>query len=164
MFHIERGAPREMWLKMDISGKVYFLAIIFVLFQLLLLTDHASAETSRGNRNQRPPQPIATTTAATIRIHEEPNRDSADPLHAKSMHPVTRLYMIQAKNHQLGPIYKQIAQRNIRNEKSHIIRQEFQVQVKVGDKEAIGWGDTKRSAKREATVEVLKLMGLQVNV
>lgn len=150
---------------MAISRKVLFLVILFVFFQIILLSDYASAaDNNRANRNQRPVQQTPTTTAATIRVHEEPNRDSADPLHAKSMHPITRLYMIQAKNHQLGPVYKQIAQRNIRNDKNHIIRQEFQVQVKVGDKEANGWGDTKRSAKRKATIEILKLMGIQVDV
>lgn len=106
----------------------------------------------------------ATTVPPGLQLQEQSNLDANDPLQAKTMHPVTRLYMIQAKRRQVGPIFRELARRNYRNDKNHIIRQEFQLQVKVDDKEATEWGDTKRNAKRRAAISILKKMGLQVDV
>lgn len=142
--------------EMKSSTAVFVLVICLIGDHLILLSDAAT-------ENARRPANIATTPQPSVRIQEQSKRDASDPLNATSMQPIARLFMIQAKKREIGPIFKEISLKNYRNDKNHIIRQEFEVQVKLGDKVATGWGDTKRSAKRKAATAMLRLMGLQVD-
>ncbi|XP_031624121.1 uncharacterized protein LOC116341295 [Contarinia nasturtii] len=83
-------------------------------------------------------------------------RDSSDPRQAIGKHPVSRLFEIQAKNHQVAPVFKDIAQRGEQN------KVEFHIQVSVNNKSASAWGHTKKDARRRAAIELLTQMGLQV--
>lgn len=147
---------------MKTSTALFLLASFLIVNHQILLSDGATQTPRRGN-NQQAATTSTSTTPQPVRILEESKRDSSDPINAASMQPTTRLYMIQAKKREIGPIFKEISLRNFRNDKNHIIRQEFEVQVKLGDKVATGMGDTKRNAKRKAAIAMLKLMGLQVD-
>lgn len=114
------------------------------------------------NRQPRPRDPVTTTTPASI-IQEHPRQDENDPTNAKSMHPVSRLYLIRATQHKTEPIFKEIGKKHYRNQQNHIIRHEFQVQVKLDDKIASAWGQTKRDARRKAAIAMLRLLNLQVD-
>lgn len=144
--------------------KLCILTIFVVCGQIFSSDAAAQAAARASSRSPRNQQTTTVQPQPGPQVHEQPNPDANDPVHAKTMHPVTRLYMIQAKRRQVGPIFREIARRNYRNDKNHIIRQEFQLQVKIGDNEATEWGDTKRNAKRRAAIAILKKMGLQVDV
>lgn len=63
---------------------------------------------------------------------------------------MSRLYEIQAKNHEPEPTFKEIGQRGQQN-KNNV---EFHVQVTVKDKTVSAWGHTKKEAKRRAAIQI----------
>lgn len=111
---------------------------------------------------QHPIIRTATTRTAPSAIQEHSIHDENDPFQAKTMNPITRLYLIRATQHRSDPIFKEISRKHFRNQKNHIIRHEFQYEVKVDNKTASAWGQTKKDAKRKAAIEMLKAMNLQV--
>lgn len=102
------------------------------------------------------PPPLSTTPRANCLGN--PEKELTDPRQTIGKHPVSRLFEIQAKNHEHEPIFKDIGQRGQQN-KNNV---EFHVQVTVKDKIASAWGPTKRDAKRRAAIQMLIQMGLQV--
>lgn len=133
------------------SLKIYLFIVIFLLSQTIDLVKSA-----------QPNFRTTTSTIPSINVQEVSKRDDNDPSQAKTMHPVSRLYLIQAKQKQKEPIFKEIGQRIFRNHSNNIVRLEFQMQVKIGDRTASDWGQTKKDAKRRAAISMLKSMGLQV--
>lgn len=120
-----------------------------------------SAPVQRG-RVQRPLSTPTTTpsraVASPVDCIANTEQDLSDPRQAVGKHPVSRLYEIQVKNHENGPIFTDIGERGHQNR--NIV--EFQVQVKVNGRTASAWGHTKKDAKRRAAVEMLTLMRLPV--
>lgn len=120
-----------------------------------------SAPVQRG-QVQRPFSTPTTTppraVASPVNCIANAEQDWSDPGQAVGKHPVSRLYEIQAKNHENEPIFTDVGERGqqIRN------NVEFQVQVTVNGKKASAWGHTKKDAKRRAAVEMLTLMRLPV--
>lgn len=115
-----------------------------------------------AQQSNRSTGPTVTTTTAIATIQEHPGRDEIDPINAKTMNPISRLHLIRATQHQSDPIFKEISRKHFRNQKNHIIRHEFQYEVKVDNKTASAWGQTKKDAKRKAAIAMLKAMNLQV--
>lgn len=133
--------------------------IICIIFLQLL---HAnSVGSAQPNRTARPREVAISTTPSFIQEH--PSRDEENPFHAKKMHPVSRLYLIRSTQKQMDPVFKNVAEKVFRNQKNHIIRREFQIEVRLDDKTASAWGQTKKDAKRKAAIAMLKQMNLQVD-
>lgn len=139
------------------STKVYFFVVILLIVETKIFVECANS----GSRTTSKPKDNRAAVQ-TLNVEEISKRDETDPRNAKTMHPVSRLYLIQAKQQQMEPIFKEVGKRNYRNHDNKIVRHEFQMQVKVGDKTASEWGQTKKDAKRRASITMLKLMGLQV--
>lgn len=98
---------------------------------------------------------ITTKTPTTKCIPNAPaNQD--DRRDETDKHPISRLFEIQAKNHDEHPIF------NVIDERGEIHKREFHVQVKVKDKTTSAWGFTKKEAKRRAAIEMLTLLGVTV--
>lgn len=124
--------------------------------------------TNAASRTANLPTPTPISTASSTKAREtttQPSHciqhapiDLKDPHHAIEMHPVSRLYEIQAKLHQSEPIFKVIGHRGDENKNNH----EYHVQVVVGDRSASAWAHTKREAKKSAAIAMLNIMGLPV--
>lgn len=138
------------------KSKYSIIFLLFFFFQYVAFVD------SGTNRATRPPQ-STTTASSSLIIQENPTKDENDPLTSKMMHPVSRLYLISSKQHQMEPNFKVITVKQYRNQNNHIVRRDFQVQIKYGDKTLSAWGQTKKDAKRKAAIAMLKQMGLQVD-
>lgn len=135
--------------------KLLALTLIFFAYCDLKLIE----STQQPNSSTRPT--VRTTTAHSA-IQEHSRRDEYDPVYAKMMNPITRLHLIRATQHKSDPIFKETSRKHFRNQKNHIIRHEFQYEVKIDDKTASAWGQTKKDAKRKAAIAMLKAMNLQV--
>lgn len=113
--------------------------------------------TTRTTTTIKPTTPTPTQArAARMNCPENTERDSSDPRQAIGKHPVSRLFEIQAKNHEAAPIFKDLGQRGALN------KVEFHVQVTVNNKTTSAWGHSKKDAKRRAAIELLTQMGLRV--
>lgn len=137
---------------------------VCAVYELLVITLVFVAIGGTASHSIRSTRPTVTTTTAVSAIQEHSRRDENDPVYAKTMNPISRLYLIRATKHQSDPIFKEISRKHFRNQKNHIIRHEFQYEVKVDDKSASAWGQTKKDAKRKAAITMLKAMNLQVDI
>lgn len=135
--------------------KLLALTLVFLAFCDVKLIES-------GQQSNRSTRPAVITTAPPPAIQEHSRRDENDPYHAKWMNPISRMHLIRATQHQSDPIFKEISRKHFRNQKNHIIRHEFQYEVKIDDKTASAWGQTKKDAKRKAAIAMLKAMNLQV--
>lgn len=144
---------------METCAKYKFLALGLVFFAFWNLKLVESSQ-----QPNRTPRLTVTTTTTPSPIQEHSRRDDIDPVHAKTMNPITRLHLIRATQHRSDPIFKEISRKHFRNQKNHIIRHEFQYEVKIDDKAVSAWGQTKKDAKRKTAIEMLKAMNLQVDV
>lgn len=142
---------------MNQSNKMKKLVSVFIVIIAVTYLNSAEAANPPANRARG-----QSTTTVRSNIQEHSSRDDINPLHAATMNPVARLYLIRAKQHQTEPVFKEIARKHYRNEKNHIIRHEFQIQVKIDDKTASAWGPTKKEAKRKAATVMLTQMNLNV--
>lgn len=138
-----------------------------ILFIAILVTNIVYCISAPQNR-QSATRPRASTTTTTPKpalvIQEHSTKDDQDALNAKTMNPVARLYLIQSRRQQMEPVFKEVGQKNYRNQKNHIIRREFEIQAKVGDKTSTGTGYSKKDAKRNAAITLLRQMGFEVEV
>ncbi|XP_055295770.1 uncharacterized protein LOC129565207 [Sitodiplosis mosellana] len=120
--------------------------------------------TNRTAQTQRPTVSTTIKPTTTIPPPAPPqtncleNPDNSDPHKAIGKHPVSRLFEIQAKNHEPVPIFKDIGQRGQPNQNNV----EFHVQVTINNRTASAWARTKKEAKRRAAIEMLTQMGLQI--
>jgi hypothetical protein len=73
-----------------------------------------------------------------------------------TLNPICRLIQIQQANKGSEPVYELI------EEKRKFRRQEFIIQVTVGDKKCVGNGSSKGKAKQNAAQSMLILLGYQV--
>lgn len=132
--------------------------VIIVLINLYFV--QCKQPTSRSLQARQ----TTTTSVPSIVVQEHSIKDDKDPEKAKFMDPITRLYQIQARKHQMEPIFKEIGQKNFRNQKNHIIRREFNIEVEIDNITAGASGFSKKSAKRKAAIAMLRRMGLDVEV
>lgn len=133
-------------------------------FELTIKYAETASERNDGySVSHAVPSPLSNTRTDTKPVHciQYSPVGIKDPHYAIDLHPVSRLYEIQAKLHQSEPKFKDIGHGCDHHDQNKSNRK-YHVQVMVNNKSTSAWSHTKREAKRQAAIAMLKLMGLPV--